>query len=332
MRTRRLVAFLILTWPLTAAAMQAPVGPAEPERSAGNVDAAIRSTYVLGTDDQLVIQVVDVPDINGKTQRIDPAGDLRLPMVGRVHAAGMTVEQLEAELTRRLKVYLHEPDVSVSVAEFHSQPVSVIGAVNTAGVHQLSGHKTLVEILSMAGGASADAGPNVRVTRRAEWGRIPLPEAMPDATGAYSTVDIDLKSLLNAVAPEKNIVIRPNDVISVPRAELVYVVGEVGKAGPVPISGGQSVSVLEAVSSSGGVLRSASPKHARILRKETRGDTRTEIAVDLSKIMQGKDKDIALVSGDILIVPDSRGKRATTRALEAALQAGVMIGTYGIVR
>src|SRR5437762_3208829 len=179
-------------------------------------DPAIRSTYVLGPDDQITIQAVDVPDISGKPQRLDQNGDLKLPMVGRLHAAGMTLEQLEAALTERLKVYIQQPDVAVSVAEFHSQPVSVIGEVHTAGVQQLAGRKTLVEMLSIAGGVSNDAGPTVRITRRLDWGPIPLPGAKTDASGGYSSVEIDLKSLMDATSPEKNIVIPPHDLIPVP--------------------------------------------------------------------------------------------------------------------
>ncbi len=297
-----------------------------------DADPAIRSTYVLGPDDQILIQAVDVPDISGKAQRLDPNGDLRLPMVGRVHAAGLTLEQLEAELTTRLKVYIQDPDVAVSVTEFHSQPVSVIGAVHSSGIHQVEGRKTLVEMLSLAGGVADDAGPTVRITRRLESGPIPLPEAAVNETSGFSTVEIDLKSLMNATSPEKNIVIRPHDVISIPRAEVVYVVGEVAKSGPVALSGGHSVTVMEAVSSSGGVLRTAAANHARILRRVDGDQKRTEVAVDLKKIMQGKADDLSLMPGDILIVPDSSGKRATTRALEAAVQAGVMVGTYGILR
>src|SRR5438876_914600 len=133
-----------------------------------------------------------------------------------------------------------------------------------AAVQAPAGRKTLVEMLSIAGGVSNDAGPTVRITRRLDWGPIPLPGAKVDASGGYSSVEIDLKSLMDATSPEKNIVILPNDVISVPRAEVVYVVGEVGKSGPVPLSGAQSVTVMEAVSSSGGVLRTAAANHARI--------------------------------------------------------------------
>ena len=291
-----------------------------------------QSTYVLGAEDQITVHVSDVPDISEKPQRLDPNGDIKLPMIGRVHAAGMTLEALESELTERLKVYLEEPDVSVTVTEFRSQPVSIIGAVNTSGVQQLGGRKTLIEVLSMAGGLNLDAGPTVKITRRLEWGRIPLPDATEDAPGGFSTAEIDLRSLLEARNPEKNIVMRPNDVISVPRAELVYVVGEVAKPGPLPLSGGHSVSVMEAVSSSGGVLRTAAPAHARILRRLAGEQKRAEVSVDLKKIMQGKANDVPLSAGDILLVPDSSGKRVTTRAIEALIQAGTIVGTYGVVR
>jgi polysaccharide export outer membrane protein len=328
-------AFVLLLGPgLSEAAPQDPpaIQPPVQNRPEAKSDATLRTTYQLGPDDQIMILVTDIPDISGKPQRLDPDGDLRLPMVGRVRAAGMTLEQLEAELTKRLKVFIQEPDVAVTVTEFHSQPVSVIGAVNTSGVHQLEGSKTLIEMLSLAGGVSADAGPTVRITRRLEWGRISLPGATEDPTGGFSIAEIDLKSLLEARTPETNIIIRAHDVISVPRAELIYIVGEVAKPGPLPLSGGTSMSLIEAVSASGGVLRSAAASHARILRRIPGEQKRTELGVNLRQIMQGKANDQPLLAGDILIVPDSRGKRATARALEAALQAGLLIGTYGIVR
>jgi polysaccharide biosynthesis/export protein len=290
------------------------------------------SRYLLGPDDQITIRAPDVPDINNIPQRLDPNGDLRLPMIGRVHAAGMTLAELEQELIRRLKAYVLEPDVSISLTELRSQPVSILGAVGESGVRQLEGRKTLVEVLSMAGGLSADAGPTVRITRQVDRGRIPLSEATEDASGRFSTVEIDVRSLLEARNPEKNIVIQPHDVISVPRAEIVYVVGEVGKPGPVPLSAGHSISVMEAVSSSGGVLRTAAPARTRLLRRVPGEVKRREMNLNLQHIMHGKADDVPLRAGDILLVPDNSGKRVTARALEAVIQAGLLIGSYGIVR
>ncbi|MEP7305909.1 MAG: polysaccharide biosynthesis/export family protein [Acidobacteriota bacterium] len=294
--------------------------------------AALRTTYVLGPQDQVSLHVVDVPELSDKPQRIDSTGDLKLPMVGRVHVAGLTVEQLETEVTNRLKVFLLQPDVSVTVTEFRSQSVSILGAVGSPGIHQLETDKTLLEVLTKAGGASVDAGPIVRVSRRLDQGRIPLPEATDDAATGFSTVDIPLKPLLEATTPDKNIIIRPNDFLSVPRAELVYVIGEVGRVGPIPVTRGASVSIVEAISASGGMSRTAASSHARILRAIDGDQKRTEIPVDVKKIMQGRSNDVPLYAGDILVVPDSGSKRATTRAIEIAIQLGVMVGSYGLIR
>jgi polysaccharide export outer membrane protein len=312
-----------------SAAMQSRSPDAGQQGASPKADEA---SYLLGPEDQIVVHAVDVPEISEKPQKIGLDGDLRLPMVGRIHAAGMNVEALEIELTKRLKVYLQDPDVSITLTESHSQPVSIIGAVATPGLKQLEGHKTLVEVLSMAGGLSAEAGPTVRVARKLDQGRIQLPEATDDPTGAFSIVDLDAKALLEGRIPEKNIVIQPADLISVPRADVVYVIGEVGKPGSVMLNGGHSISILEAVSSSGGTLRTAAQNHVRILRRVEGQANRTEMNVDLQKIMNGKSNDMALAAGDILVVPDSTGKRATTRAIEAAIQIGTMIGTYGVIR
>src|SRR5438876_580086 len=107
-----------------------------------------RSTYVLGRDDVITIRVTDAEEIGDQPVRIDPNGYIDLPMAGRLRAAGLTMEQLKAALVSRLKTYLNQPEVTVSIAEVHSQPVSVIGAVNTPGVIQLQGNKTLFEILA----------------------------------------------------------------------------------------------------------------------------------------------------------------------------------------
>jgi polysaccharide biosynthesis/export protein len=306
-----------------------------PVLAAGQVPVATtppRADYVLGPDDQITILVSDAPDISGKPQRLDPSGDLRLPIVGRVHAAGLTLDQLEAELITRLKEFMQEPDVAVTVTEFRSQPVSVIGAVSESGVRQLEGRKTLIEMLSMAGGVTADAGPTLRISRRVDRGPIPLANAAADPTGEFSIADIDLKPLLDGRSPEKNIVIQPHDVISIPRADMVFVIGEVGRPGAIPLSGGPSVSVMEAVSSAGGTLRTAKSSNVRILRKAAANQQRTEVKVDLKQMMEGKARDLTLQAGDILVVPSANGKRAAARALEAAIQAGLLITTFTLTR
>ena len=108
----------------------------------------VPSTYVLGPDDEISIRVIESEEISEEPFRIHPGGDISLPLVGRVRAAGRTPQRLETELTERLRAFIHEPQVLVHVTQFRSQPVSVIGAVNKPGIHQLEGHKSLIEILS----------------------------------------------------------------------------------------------------------------------------------------------------------------------------------------
>jgi len=288
------------------------------------------ATYLLGPDDTLTIHAQNAPDLSDKPFRVDAAGEMKLPMIGRVHAGGLTTEQLEAEIVEHLKVYLVDPEVTVGITEFRSQPVSIVGAVAAPGVHQLEGQKTLVEMLAIAGGLRQDAGPTVKITRRIEFGRIPLPGAVDDPTHKYSMAEVNLKSVMEAKNPEFNIAIRPHDVISVPHAEVVYVIGEVNHAGALPLNEGDSLSVLEAVSSSGGMLHTAAISHARILRPVPGEQKRAEVVVDLKKIMAGQSADIPLLAGDILVVPGSTGKHAVYRALEAAVTAGTFIASYGV--
>src|SRR6202140_2042769 len=119
------------------------------------------SGYVLGPDDELMIRGIEAPEISDKPDKpvlIGTNGDITLPLIGRVKAGGLTVEQLEVELTTRFEQFIQEPQISVTVTEFRSQPVSVFGAVTKSGIVQLRGRQTLYEVLSMAGGPSANAG------------------------------------------------------------------------------------------------------------------------------------------------------------------------------
>jgi polysaccharide biosynthesis/export protein len=291
-----------------------------------------RSGSRLGADDQVVLHVANAPDISDKPVRIDADGYIKLPMIGHVQAAGLTTGELEIELAKRLRVYLEEPEVAVSMAEFHSQPVSIIGAVGSPGLHQLEGHKTLVEMLSLAGGLRPDAGPTANITRRLQWGRVPLPGAKDDPTGQFSIAEVNLRSIINAQDPKGNIAICPQDVISVPAAELVFVLGEVNKTGGLPLNEGDRMSVLVALSNAGGTQKTAAPSKAKILRLVAGSQKRADLPVDLKKIQAGKADDVSLRAGDILFVPGSTTKQASIRAAEAAVQMGTMALTYGMMR
>jgi len=289
---------------------------------------SLRSTYILGADDQITVHVTDVEEFNDKPVRVEMDGAIKLPLAGRITAAGLTLEQLEAAVAKSLLGYVRQPEVVVSIAEFRSQPVSVIGSVRSPGVHQLQGRKTLVEVLSMAGGLADDAGYSVRITRRLEWGAIPLPNAATDATGGFSVAEVSVKGILDATKPEENILIQPNDVISVPRAEMIYVTGQVHRSGGYVLNGRQSMTVLQALSLAGGIDGASAPQHTRILRASQGVPEREEVPVDLKKIMDGKAKDVALQPDDILFIPSSLPKKAAIRAIEAAIQIGTGVAVF----
>jgi len=276
----------------------------------------------LGPNDQLKIWVLGVEEITDKPIRIDPAGNLDLPLVGKVQAAGLTTPELKDELVHRFSKDLLKPQVSVELVDFGSQPVSVLGAVNHPGVHQLEGHKTLMEVISLADGLRQDAGPKVTISRDIKNGAIPLADAKPDETGRYSVADVGLQGLLSGAHPAENIVILPHDVVTVVPAQTVFVIGEVKKPGEVVIKT-DGVTVLQALSSAEGYGPAPAPQHSKIVRVMPGTGQRTDIPVDLNKILAGKAEDIALRPNDILVVPPSTPKRAATRAMEAAVNAAV---------
>lgn len=286
------------------------------------------STYALGTGDQIALQLTpDGEDFNGKLWRIDETGDLNLPMVGTVHAAGLTTADLSRALSKRFGVYFRDPRVTVSITEMRSQPVSILGAVNTPGVHQLQGHKTLAEVLALAGGLRADAGYRARITRRNEWGPIPLAGATADKEGNFSVAEVDLKGLMEASDPSGNIAIMPDDVITVPVAEMVYVIGDVKKSGGFILGERRQISVLQALALSEGLGPSAHADEARILRANGT-DSRTELHVNLKKILAGQASDVPMQSNDILFVPVNGARSVGIRALETMVSIGTGVAIY----
>jgi len=285
-------------------------------------------SYVLGPEDQLTIRVLDAQEFDDKPVRIDFSGYLRLPMIGRIQAGGLTLDQLEAELVEGLRKFIKEPQVTVGILEYRSQPVSVLGAVKLPGVHQVAGRKTLLEMISMAGGIDNEAGPSIKIVRRKEYGGIPLKSAAPDETGDYMVGSVDLSSILEARNPQENIEVKPYDVITIPRGDMVYVMGQVKRPGGFVLRQRESLSALQALALAEGLGQAASPQNARILRAPKGDQQRSEIFVDMRKILQGKSSDVPLQPNDVLFIPDSVPKSAMLRGLEAAIQVGTGVMIY----
>ncbi len=288
------------------------------------------SGYVLGPDDQIVIHAIDAPEVSDKPFLIGMNGNVTLPLVGHIKAGGLTVEQLETELNTQLKKFVKDPQVSITVSEFRSQPVSVFGAVTKPGVIQLRGRKTLYEVLSMAGGPTETAGATITITRRRENGEIPLPGARTDPTGQFSVAELNMQETLGGKNPAGNIEMKPNDVISVSTADsnMVYVVGDVQRAGGFTLGGRQSISVLMALSLAGGLGRTAKPDKARIIRGVPGEPKPQEIAVNLKRILNGRAEDIGLRPQDVLVVPTSSHKAFSVNTVPSLLAAAAYAAVY----
>ena len=288
-----------------------------------------RAAYVLGVDDQLVIQVDEFK--GDHPIRVDMQGNIRLPIVGRLHVAGLTVEQTEGELRKSLGTVLKDPQVTVLVAEFRSHPVSVLGSVKNPGVVQITGTKTLYEVLASAGGANPDAGNAILITRPKATGPLPLPDAQLDASGRFYVGHVNLKGIMDARNLQDNIAIEFGDVITVPKGELIYIVGAVLRQGGIVLNERETLTILQVISLSGGFDRFANQKEVRILRPKAGTSDREEIFVDVKAMLASKKEDIPLLANDILYVPVSGKKAATVRAVEAVIGMGTAIGSYSVI-
>lgn len=295
---------------------------------ARGADTQALKSYVLGPDDQLSVHVLNLEEIGPQPIRIDMQGYINVALAGRIHAGGLTVESLENEVANRLRSYLLSPTVSVTIVEYHSQPISILGAVNQPGVHQLQGHKRLFEALSLADGLRPDAGDQIKITRRKEWGPIPLQGAVTDVSGEYSVASVSIRSVMEATSPEDNIELKPNDVISVPKAKMVYIVGSVRRPGGFALNEKETISVLQALSLAEGLDRTAASRKAVILRSVAGSAGGLELRVDIQKILSRKAKDEALQANDILFIPNSTAKSIALRSAEALIQTGSGLAIY----
>jgi polysaccharide export outer membrane protein len=288
--------------------------------------------YILGTDDRIFVGVLDFDEIKAdKAIRVDSAGDIQLPAIGSVHVAGLTVAQTKALLEMRFKRILRVPDVTVTVSEFRNRPVSVVGAVKLPGVQQIHGKISLSEAISLAGGLDVLAGNNLKVTRAKAAGPLPLPGAKFDPSGEYQVAEVSLQDLFNGAIPASNIQLLPEDVVSVPKADPVYVIGAVKKAGGFVLNDRKVVTVLEALSLAEGLGPYSAAQRARILRRREGVVDREEIIINLRKMLAGQMPDQPLLPNDILYVPSSGLKEATLRGVEAAIvtASGITIFRVG---
>ena len=246
--------------------------------------------YVVGPQDVLAITVWDQPDLSGKFT-VEADGSFTFPLVGRVKAGGLTLRAIEAELLRKLEDgYFKHPQVTVTVDTYRSQRVFIVGEVRSPGTYVLSGGMSLIEALSRAGSTTPSAAPEVIIVRPPE-GRAATGPVMPGQAEATETIRVDLNALQSG-AGAKNVTLKDGDTIYVPRAETIYVFGQVRNPGAYALQS-KETTVMQALALAGGVTDRGAAGRVKIVRIVN--GAKKEIKVQLTDLVR---------PGDTLVVPE----------------------------
>ncbi|MGC2172649.1 MAG: polysaccharide biosynthesis/export family protein [Candidatus Sulfotelmatobacter sp.] len=270
------------------------------------------SLLKLGPGDLLEVSVYNVPELTTKV-RVGNSGDIYLPLIDYVHVGGLTVEEAQALIQKRLEDgnFVRGAHVTIFVDESASQGVTILGEVLKPGIYPALGNRKLYDMISAAGGFTATAGRKVSIIRKHN-------QAGPITVNLPRDLADDLKD---------NLEIFPGDTITVPRAPIVYVVGDVGHPTGLLIDNG-SLSVLQALALAGGTNHTAKMSATCIIRKGSTG--MTEMRVPLKKMLEAKAPDINLQADDILFVPLSGVRYAAGKGFEAAMAAATGLAVIAV--
>jgi polysaccharide export outer membrane protein len=262
----------------------------------------------IGASDLIAISVYDAPEFT-RTIRVSAEGEISLPMIRRkIRAEGLMPDELESRIAELLASsnLLIDPAVTITIVEYNSRPVSVVGAVRRPLTFQASGPVTLIDALTRAEGLSADAGPDILVSRE-----------VVDENGFHSQrVDrIPVKKLIDGASLELNQSLHGGEQVRVPEIGKIFVMGNVRRPGAFRIEDGSSTSVRKVLALSEGLMPFTA-KHAYIYRRTDGTSAQQEIPIELNKIMERKAPDLPLEPDDILYVPDSKGRRVAATTIE----------------
>jgi len=304
----------------SAVSQDAPVSPAktmaaETAIAQSQPQASMRAKEapepIIDSGDLLKVRVFGV-NMFDEEVRVSGKGDISLPLIGDVPVAGLSTEEAQSLIQRRLidgNFMLH-PEVSVFEKEYATQGVSVLGEVQKPGVYPLLGPHHLFDVLSLAGGMTPKAGSEVTITHR---DRPDQPQIV--------TFEGDV-----AKSNAANVEILPGDTVAVSLAGIVYVVGDVKNPAGVVMAKGSEMTVLKAIAMAGGANPTAALNGGKIIRRTSEGPQ--EISIQLKQILAAKAADPKLQAEDIVFVPTSAAKGVAKRGLEAIIQTAVGVAIY----
>lgn len=258
---------------------------------AARVSAAAQESLLIGPGDLLQVSVMREPELSEQARVMD-SGEVVLPLIGRVKVGGDSAPTADAEIAKAYVVqqFLKHPQVTVTILKFATQTVSILGQVQHPGTVTITTPRSLLDVLAMVGGLTPDADRHLTIERGGVWGEQ-IQVFLPNNAQA------DLRA---------NVSVLPGDRILVPKAGIVYVLGDVGHPGGYVMQDNSHLTVLQAVAMAAGAKKTAAQKHARLLRREKTGYT--EHPIQLFAMERGKIPDVELKADDIVYVPFSAGR------------------------
>jgi polysaccharide export outer membrane protein len=246
--------------------------------------------YKVGPEDVLQINVWGHEDLSREVQ-VSQTGDFNYPLIGSVKAAGLTVAQLEKEITGRLaEGYVVNPQVTVTVKEYRSKKVFVMGEVARPGIYPLTGPTTVMELLTKAGGPTNNAGAEILVIRPREPSRRSSPTTVEEADSG-EIIRLSIRAIERGDISQ-NIKLVNGDTVIIPKAKYFFVFGEVNRTGKFKYEEG--LTVLKAITLAGGITEKAAARRTKIIREKE--GVRVEIPAKMSDIV---------LPNDIIVVPES---------------------------
>jgi polysaccharide export outer membrane protein len=263
--------------------------------------------YKIGPEDLLEISVFEDEKLN-KTVRVSSQGNISLPLLGVLKVRGLTGNELEKEIRDLLaEKYFQDPHVSVFIKEYRNQRISVMGAAEKPGVYDVTGQKTVLDILAIAGGLKEDAGQLLFLIRPPRPEEEKTKPQIDSDDQTPKTFMIDLEGLLVKGDLTLNLVLVHGDVINIPVSGKIFVGGEVKNPGGFPLRG-KKLTVSQAISLAGGLSPKAAGSEARIFRYSEKGANKEILSANVLAIQKGQEDDLYLKENDIIIVPKSGTK------------------------
>lgn len=287
---RKLLVIVIVSLSAILSAQAFAQTASSPSASASAPQAPVLTGIVIGPGDTLHVVVFDVPELEQR-MTVSDAGDADFTLVGAVHVAGLTQGQAAQKLVSMLASghFVLHPNVTITVEQSAAAQVSVLGEVHTPGTYEISTARSILDVLALAGGLTGAADHNITIKRRQS----------EDKTAVFVPNNAD-----DAIA--RSVLVYPGDTVIVPKAGLIYVLGDVGRPGGYYMERDSKLSVLQAVSMAGGAQPTAAAPHARIVRKAPETATGyVDIPLPLRAIQDGKKPDVQLQADDVIYVPFS---------------------------